>query len=371
MRRFNYRMLLAASAAAFVGLMVFADQAQAGWGRWGSSGGSWGSSGGSSGSSGGSWGGSSGGVWVSGSSGSSGGSWGSSGGSWGGYRVRHHRRYGSSGSSGGNWGSSGGSSGGNWGSSGSSGGSWGGSYSIDDDGDTYSPAKPVTPPPPAPSGDVTPPPPAAGDANKATYFGQPDSVMISVSLPEGAKLFVNGNATRSMGTDRTFVSRGLEAGKRYKYELRAEGEKDGKQISESKVVYVTAGDQTNLVFSLDANKAENIAVGTPAETTPAKPVSAKATEDKTTTLRLHVPADAQVTLSGAATKSTGPVRIFSTSKLEDGQSWDNYVVRADVNQNGKIVSRETTISLKAGETRDLTLDFDGPEMTAVASATAR
>ena len=201
-----------------------------------------------------------------------------------------------------------------------------------------------------------------------TYFGEPDAVMISVSLPEGTKLFVNGNATRSMGADRTFISRGLQAGKRYKYELRAEADKDGKTVSESKVVYVTAGDQTKLVFGMDGSEgAENIATGTADEAPQAKPVSAKSAEDKTTTLRLHVPSDAQVTLSGAATKSSGPLRIFSTSSLKDGQTWDNYVVRAELTQNGKTVTRETTVSLKAGETRDLTLDFNSQDVAAVAS----
>lgn len=193
-----------------------------------------------------------------------------------------------------------------------------------------------------------------------TYFGEPDAVLINVSLPEGAKLLVNGNATRSLGAERTFISRGLEAGKRYKYELRAEAEKDGKAVSETKVVYVTAGDQTSLVFGMNAAEgAENIAIGETDEAPAAQPVSSsKSTEDKTTTLRLHVPADAKVTLSGVATKSTGPVRVFSTAKLADGQTWDNYVVHAEITQDGKTVTKEATITLNAGETRDLTIDFD-------------
>lgn len=391
MRRCNYRMLLAVGAAAFVGLLLSADQAEARWGSWGSSGSS-GGSWGSSGSSGGNWGssGSSGGSW-----GSSGGSWGSSGGSWGYVRrtpIRtaarvilppygHHRRYyssygssggnwGSSGSSGGNWGSSG-SSGGNWGSSGSSGGSWGSSggtiVDMDGDDDNAQPAQPAQPTPPVPPQPGTTPPLPKDPAKTTGFFGDADAVMISVSLPEGSKLFVNGNATRSTGSERTFISRGLEAGKRYKYELRAEGEKDGKPVSESKVVYVTAGDQTSLVFG--AEGAENIAIGKADEAPAAKPVSAKGTDDKTTTLRLHVPAEAQVTLSGATTKSTGPVRVFCTSKLADGQAWDNYVVKAELTQNGKTVTREATITLKAGETRDLTLDFDS-QLAAVASNSA-
>jgi len=226
---------------------------------------------------------------------------------------------------------------------------------MDDDA-TPVPPQPV---PPQPQGDGNPPLPSAPGAQPMTYFGEPDAVMISVSLPEGAKLLVNGNATRSTGSDRTFISRGLEAGKRYKYELRAEGEKDGKPVTETKVVYVTAGDQTSLVFGMNgAEGAESIAIGETDEAPAAKPVSTKSTEDKTTTLRLHVPADAKVTLAGAATKSTGPVRVFNTSKLADGQTWENYVVRAELTQDGQTVTREATITLNAGETRELTLDFD-------------
>jgi uncharacterized protein (TIGR03000 family) len=226
-------------------------------------------------------------------------------------------------------------------------------------------AQPMQPMKPAQQGDTPPLP--KDPAKPMAFFGDADAVMISVSLPEGSKLFVNGNATRSTGSERTFISRGLEAGKRYKYELRAEGEKDGKPVSESKVVYVTAGDQTSLVFGSEG--AENVAIGKADEAPVDKPVSAKATDDKTTTLRLHVPTDAQVTLSGAVTKSTGPVRVFSTSKLADGQAWDNYVVKAELTQNGKTVTREATITLKAGETRDLTLDFDS-QLAAVASNSA-
>ncbi|MEY4177021.1 MAG: hypothetical protein RLY70_595 [Planctomycetota bacterium] len=335
-------------------LAALAAPAQAGWGH------SWGSSGGSSGS----WG-SSGGSW-----GSSGGSWGSSGGSSGHrhhlfprlHRLFHHHH--SSGSHG-SWGSSGHSSGGSWGSSGgSSGGSWGSS------GGTYYsvPAAPVMPAPevrqlpgaPMPEGPMPVPPmnppmapgeaapadaapapaPAPGDALPAPASGasyRAGKAMILVNVPADAKVFVNGMATTSQGEQRSFVSRGLSSGYRYTYEVKVQAKRDGQVVEQVKTVQLRSGENADLAFDLPKGAME-------------------------TSLTVHVPADAKVFLGGNETTATGTVRTFSTSSLPEGQEWANYKVRIEFERNGEVVSREETVSLKAGDDRTLRFDLDSEKI---------
>jgi uncharacterized protein (TIGR03000 family) len=313
-----------------------ASQAQAGWrhhhGCCGSSGGSWGSSGGCWGSSGGSWG-SSGGSW-----GSSGGSWGSSGGRWG--------------SSGGSWGSSGGS----WGSSGGY-GSTGGAYKVITPGAPATSAPgpaPTTPPAnaPAPS---EPAPAEAGATPTAyhpTYGPLRTSAVLTVKVPADAKVFVNEHPTTSTGVEREYISRDLQAGAHYNYSVRVEFLRDGNTVSETKTVLLTAGQTANLDFT----QADQ---------------SVKSADGARTTLIVRLPAEARLYLAGRETKATGSVREFSTTKLAAGAQWTTYAIRAMVERDGQQQVREETVSLKAGESREVSIDFDSQAVDQVASRSAR
>ncbi|HVW38679.1 MAG TPA: TIGR03000 domain-containing protein, partial [Pirellulales bacterium] len=307
------------------------------YGSWGSSGGSWGYA-----SYGGSWG--------------SYGGYASSGGSWGG-RHHHHRRayraayyssggsYGSYGSSGGyyaGWGSSGGSSGGSYGSWGSSGGT------VIEGPATMAPTTPPPPPsaqPPAIDGNAPAPgelPPEAPAAGDQTSFDR--SATLSVHVPADAKVFVNGLTTKSTGADRRFVSSGLQAGYSYTYEVRAELVRDGRPVTETKVIKLQAGGAADVNFDMNGQE-EEVAE---------QPVS--------TSLTLHVPADAKVFLSGNETQSFGETRRFSTTKLTAGGEWQDYVVRVELTRDGKTLTKVETVSLKPGDDRELTVDFDAPQV---------
>jgi uncharacterized protein (TIGR03000 family) len=320
-------------------------------GGWGSSGGSWGSSGGSWGSSGGSWG-SSGGSWGS-SGGYSYGSWGSSGGSSGGW-GHHHRRHAYYGSSGGSWGSSGGSSGG-YSYYGSSGGSSGGTVIYDgavspsDSGPAGPPQTPPSAPTPGPGSDAPAPMPSA----MYRSMNGAQTALLNVSVPAEAKIFVNGAATTSTGMQRQFVSRGLETGNRYEYEVRAEMVRDGNTVTETKKVALAPGQLANLAFNFDSNNDVPVAVGAKTKTK----------------VTLHVPADAKVYLAGNETTSTGDVREFTTTKLAPGADWNNYTIRVVANVNGRETSKEQSITLVGGEDRDLNFNFDGSEVASTASLT--
>lgn len=170
--------------------------------------------------------------------------------------------------------------------------------------------------------------------------------MLNVNVPAEAKVFVNGAATTSTGTQRQYISRGLNAGNRYAYEVKVEMIRDGQTVTENKSVTLGPGEQVNLAFNFDSKEA---------------PVAAEKAKTK---LTLHVPADAKVFLAGRETSSTGEVREFTTSKLAPGAEWNEYTVKVVANIDGQEIVREKTISLIGGQDRDLTIDLGTTEVAA-------
>jgi uncharacterized protein (TIGR03000 family) len=340
MRRILLRGAAGVAMIALAVLVAGVSEAKAGWGsRGGYYGSGGGSSGGSWGSSGGSWAswGSSGGSWGSyGSWGSSGGyaySYSSRGGLYHGSHGRRHRvvvhHHGSWGSSGGSWGSSGGS----WGSS-------GGSSGVSSGGVIYYDSAPAVQAPtsgsevPGPAG-TPPPPPAGGETSLDSR-----SVMIEVSAPADAKVFVNGKPTTSTGDFRRFVSRNLNTGYRYAYSVRAEAVRNGKTVQETRMVDVRPGQRAAVAFDLVAS------------------------ETPETSLTLNVPEDAKVTLGGAETSATGATRVYSTKALADGEEWSNYTIVATIERDGRTLTKEQSITLKAGDSQSVSIDFDETKVAA-------
>ncbi|MBM4001186.1 MAG: TIGR03000 domain-containing protein [Planctomycetes bacterium] len=164
------------------------------------------------------------------------------------------------------------------------------------------------------------------------------SAVLTVDVPEGAKVFVNGRATKSTGANRQYVSRGLVPGMTYTYEVRVESEVDGKIAEDTKVVHLKAGDTSDLTFDLQPRPE--------------------------TVLTVNVPADAKVSLAGNDTSASGAVRVFRTSSLSAGQEWTDYVVSVTIERDGKPVTQEQTISLKAGEQKSLDFSFDAEKVAA-------
>ena len=167
------------------------------------------------------------------------------------------------------------------------------------------------------------------------------SVSFTVNVPEDVKIFVNDNATSSTGAERTYVSRGLQAGKSYTFNVRAELVRDGKTLTDTKQIRLVAGQHTSLAFEFAPNANEQLAE--------------KAVETK---LTLNVPAEAKVFLSGNATSSTGPVREFATTKLVPGKSWADYVVVVTYEKDGQLLTQEKNVTIAAGDAREVTFDFD-------------
>jgi uncharacterized protein (TIGR03000 family) len=81
-----------------------------------------------------------------------------------------------------------------------------------------------------------------------------------------------------------------------------------------------------------------------------------------TSLTIHVPADAKISLAGVDTKQSGEVRQFATTRLAAGHTWDGYKVAVELSKNGQTLHEERTIKLIGGEAQELSIDFDGPKV---------
>jgi uncharacterized protein (TIGR03000 family) len=169
-----------------------------------------------------------------------------------------------------------------------------------------------------------------------------DAALLSVKVPAGATIFVNGTKTSATGTMRQYLSRGLAAGKRYEFTVRMTVDRDGQSSEQTKVVSLAAGGRASLSFA-DASAPK-------------------------TSLTLHVPADAKVWLAGNETSSAGATRQFQTTTLAAGQTWRNYEVRVTTVVDGREQVASKVIDLAAGQ--EIELSIDPAQRTASADATA-
>jgi len=116
------------------------------------------------------------------------------------------------------------------------------------------------PQPPAPSPPaVTPPAPSPPAATQGTDQAAPagtsqqtGSVTLAVHVPADARVYVNGYLTKTPGTVRQYISRGLVPGYQYTYKLRAVVHRDGKELSDTRVVRMRAGENHEVTFDFGA-----------------------------------------------------------------------------------------------------------------------
>jgi uncharacterized protein (TIGR03000 family) len=161
-----------------------------------------------------------------------------------------------------------------------------------------------------------------------------DSALLTINVPVDARVLVNGMPTRSTGDLRRYVSRNLNPGFDYSYEVTAEANIDGKAVTQTKMVHLRAGDRVELAFDL------------------------RTREPVETGLTIHVPSDARVFLAGNETRGNGPVRTFRTTKIDGGKAWSMYAVKVTVVRDGEDLTKEKTITLRAGDQAELTFDFE-------------
>jgi len=88
--------------------------------------------------------------------------------------------------------------------------------------------------------------PRKPDDNEAT---EPASAHVVVKLPETARLYIDNTICPLTSATRAFDTPTLKPGQAYAYTLRAEVNRAGKPITESKRVIVRAGEETVVEFS--------------------------------------------------------------------------------------------------------------------------
>jgi uncharacterized protein (TIGR03000 family) len=149
--------------------------------------------------------------------------------------------------------------------------------------------------------------------------------------------------TKTPGAERQFVSRNLLVGEKYPYVIRAEVERNGKKITQTKVVDLYAGLNKKIGFDFSD------------------------TPELITSVTLSVPDDAKVVLGGVKTKTDGPIRYYSTKELQKGDSWEDYTVEVSVVRNGKTIKKSKTMQIEAGESVKLSFNFDTASPEVIAS----
>ena len=183
-------------------------------------------------------------------------------------------------------------------------------------------------------GPLPPPGPAGDDSTLWRQNRKPTAkpAVLSVALPAEAEVYINGRLTKTEGSVRNYVARKLKAGKEVGYQVKAVVNRDGKRLVRTQMVRMKPGITRTVEFDFD------------------RPV--------TTVLALKVPVDAKVRLCGAETSATGERRFFETSKLKDGQSWEDYEIEVVVNRDGKEVVARKSLELCAGDSQSIVFDFE-------------
>jgi uncharacterized protein (TIGR03000 family) len=87
-----------------------------------------------------------------------------------------------------------------------------------------------------------PAPPVAKPTNN------PQMAEIIVRVPAGAKVFVEDRPTTSTGPERHFETADLQPGRTYTYSIRAELDRDGKVLTDTKKATVKAGEKLEVKF---------------------------------------------------------------------------------------------------------------------------
>jgi uncharacterized protein (TIGR03000 family) len=175
-----------------------------------------------------------------------------------------------------------------------------------------------------------------------------DKIELQVEVPEGARIIINDQPTSTTGSERTFLSRSVPQQDRYEFVVRAEVDRDGQTITETKRVLLQGGQSSKLSFNFD----------------PPAAAVASVEEPVTTALRVRVPEGARVYLAGYETQQTGEVRVFETNQLQAGEELQDYTVRVVLDEGGTTHSREEELTLVGGQIQELDFDFSAEDRIA-------
>jgi uncharacterized protein (TIGR03000 family) len=81
------------------------------------------------------------------------------------------------------------------------------------------------------------------------------SARVTVTVPAGARVWFDGSATTSTGSVREFESPPLKPGKRYTYAIKASWKDNGREVTQTQQVEVTAGAHADVSFPVPSGAA--------------------------------------------------------------------------------------------------------------------
>gem|GEM_PF-2603288 len=81
---------------------------------------------------------------------------------------------------------------------------------------------------------------------------------ISVTVPENAKVYINGYETKMAGVNRRYVVNDLEPGMVYDYEVRIVAQVNGRTVEETQLVTLTDGQQGMVAFGNAQPQSDNV-----------------------------------------------------------------------------------------------------------------
>jgi len=181
------------------------------------------------------------------------------------------------------------------------------------------------------------------DAGSTQFRQRSSQAVLSLKLPRDAKVYINGKLTKTEGTLRQYVSRNLKEDKDYRYQVKAVVNKDGREIVRTRLVNMRPGKDRLVRFDFN--------------------------QPQVTTLVLKVPADAEVLLDGKKTNAKGKIRTYTTRKLSNEQSWNDYKIEVRYSKDGQQVVEQRTLNLMAGAKEIVAIG--GSSSAAIDTAIAR
>jgi uncharacterized protein (TIGR03000 family) len=82
-----------------------------------------------------------------------------------------------------------------------------------------------------------------------------------VNVPADAQIWVEDAKTKQTGPVREFQSPPLTPGTRYTYELRARWTENGREVTQTQEIPITAGAHVNVTFPMPSSSAKQPATG--------------------------------------------------------------------------------------------------------------
>lgn len=195
----------------------------------------------------------------------------------------------------------------------------------------------------------------------ANFIAPADQAPASVTIraPYDAEVWVQDQKLNQTGEEYKFLSPILPANRTFTYDVRASWVEDGQKVTSRQFVNVRAGDRKSVLFIEGSSSSS-----TDRESQSAPQASTENKDANATTARIemHVPSDAQVWIEGKKMTSAGELRRFVSPPLTAGQNY-KYDIRVSWQENGREVSKDRQVSLRAGEHKQLIFSPSSDEKT--------